>query len=374
MKEGDILSIEEAWGYSLIGFLVGAVPSPRIVKDLMKGWEVPCKFSFHRNDWILFEFENQESMKKVRDMGAHMSYGRSWIIKEVPKLFAFADSCFSSVPIWVNLRSLPKQLWSRKALSKIGSQIGKPICTDRITGERLFHDCARILVEVDVTKEPKKVLPIKMPDGRMWDQPLEYEVQPVICTKCRSLGHSGETCQGRRPDPLRRQTETVRGRSASKNPVTRMQAKDKGKAHMDVQTDAGGQAQIGLTEPTIGPRAAGVVIRESTVPVQQMEECATTPKRQNETVTPRVETPNPFAILATSEGHSGGTRAEVQFEEEASPLMIQALTQDEDLLEEDDIDEEALQYRTEIQIIQDETVRMEVPKGRRRRIRGAGAQ
>ena len=114
------------------------------------------------------------------DMGPFITAGCHWIIKSVPKYYSFMDSCFSKVSIWVNFHKLPKQCLSKMALSKIGSQSGTPIATDMITAQRKFHDCARILVEVDISHPPIEQVAIKMPNEAMWNQPVEYEIKPVV--------------------------------------------------------------------------------------------------------------------------------------------------------------------------------------------------
>ena len=383
LEENDLWTVEKAWGFSLIGFLVGYAPSPRLVRELMRGWGVQCKFSFHRNGWVLFEFETDEAMLMVKAKGSYVTSGKSWIIRAVPQYFAFADSCFSSVPIWVNLHSLPKQCWSRKVLSKIASQLGKPVCSDRITAEGTFHDCARILVEVDVTKEAKKVVSFRMPNGKIWDQPIEYEVAPVVCQKCHSLGHLEDHCRRDRPQQTRERSISRGARRAHGNTTTQQQPIDKGKKKVD------GQPEM------VGPRVRDehrlpvLVIRESTDSGQQgdgdtmakgLRPTEATPMTQMRGSTPQVKTPNQFAILADSvmgsedfmaEGRSGSTRVDFQLEEEASPQMIQALLQEDDLLEEEDAEGEALQYQTETEAREDQAMRRMDNRGRRRR--GAGA-
>ncbi|XP_043696705.1 uncharacterized protein LOC122647340 [Telopea speciosissima] len=67
------------------------------------------------------------------------------------------DLC--SVPVWVSLPNLPFHYWSVDALSSIGSVIGKPIVTDKMTRsmERLSY--ARLCVEVSADRD----LPFSVP-------------------------------------------------------------------------------------------------------------------------------------------------------------------------------------------------------------------
>lgn len=147
------------------------------------------------------------------------------MLKEVPKYFTFKDSCFSSIPIWVNLRFLPKQCWSKGLLSRIARKIGKPIAMDVVTGEKTKHEGARLLVEVDLDKPIVEKISIMLPDGRIWDQGIDYETKPVVCKKCKGLGH--EECN--EADQLSKAASRGRSRARrakSKKPVMQEKAKE----------------------------------------------------------------------------------------------------------------------------------------------------
>ena len=126
---------------------------------------------------------------------------------------------------------------------------------------------------------------------------------------------------------------------------------------MDVRIDTEGQATTEKKKPTRGPKPVGIVITEETMPAQQGDVCVDTLRRQPETPTPWVETPNPFAVLITSEGGSRSAKGDVQFEEDASPLMIEALLQEDDLLDVDIVEGEAQRDQLDIEAREDEVLR-----------------
>ena len=99
IEDDDLLTIEKAWGYALFGYMVGSVPSTRITNELVKSWGVPCKFFFHKHRWILFTFETKDAIECVMEKCLYISFGMSWIIKPIPRLFLFSYACFISVPI-----------------------------------------------------------------------------------------------------------------------------------------------------------------------------------------------------------------------------------------------------------------------------------
>lgn len=99
------------------------------------------------------------------------------------------------IPVWVKLRSLPLELWNQRALGKILSKVGKPICTDQLTASRGRIPYARVLVEVDAAKELVKEVSFKLPDGLMFHQDIEYEFSPKFCSHCKMIGHSLHDCK-----------------------------------------------------------------------------------------------------------------------------------------------------------------------------------
>jgi hypothetical protein len=99
------------------------------------------------------------------------------------------------IPVWVKLRSLPLELWNQRALGKIFSKVGKPICTDQLTASRGRISYARVLVEVDAAKELVKEVSFKLPDGLMFHQDIEYDFSPKFCSHCKMIGHSLHDCK-----------------------------------------------------------------------------------------------------------------------------------------------------------------------------------
>lgn len=60
------------------------------------------------------------------------------------------------LPIWVLFPQLPLVYWGDMSIGKIASAIGNPLLTDECTSKKLRVSYARVLIEVDVTKELKQ--------------------------------------------------------------------------------------------------------------------------------------------------------------------------------------------------------------------------
>lgn len=79
------------------------------------------------------------------------------------------------MPVWVKFPQLPLRLWGEKSIGKIASALGKPLFTDECTARKLRVTYARVMIEIDVTKELRKSIPIKDNKGRKFAQTVEYE-------------------------------------------------------------------------------------------------------------------------------------------------------------------------------------------------------
>lgn len=113
--------------------------------------------------------------------------------------------------------TLPLELFG--ALNIVASFVGRPIMTDQFTKDITKGAYATVLVEVDVTKPLVREIFLEMPNGKKVVQPVIFEMEPKLCLKCRTLGHSKEECQ--RKGPLQRGRSKSRGGKSRQNSVFR---------------------------------------------------------------------------------------------------------------------------------------------------------
>ncbi|XP_019258106.1 PREDICTED: uncharacterized protein LOC109236386 [Nicotiana attenuata] len=99
------------------------------------------------------------------------------------------------------------ELLSAKALSKIGSVLSQPIYADACTSNIDRISYARILAEVDVTKELPKNIKVKDPKGRVIVQEVWYDWKPSYCAKCMRIGHNCQQQQQVYTTPDRKQEQ-----------------------------------------------------------------------------------------------------------------------------------------------------------------------
>ena len=84
------------------------------------------------------------------------------ILKDwIPK-FNFHEEIMRVIPLWVRFPNLPLYYWGPKTLSNIGSMIRVPLFADECTTIKMRVAFARLLIEVDVTKELPKSFILKI--------------------------------------------------------------------------------------------------------------------------------------------------------------------------------------------------------------------
>lgn len=93
------------------------------------------------------------------------------------------------MPIWVNYPNLPLNCWSMDLLSRISSYLGIPLYVDECTTKVDRISFARVLIEMDVARELPKKIKVKDPNGRTFEQSVQYEWVPEYCSKCMQIGH-----------------------------------------------------------------------------------------------------------------------------------------------------------------------------------------
>ncbi|XP_074304832.1 uncharacterized protein LOC141639656 [Silene latifolia] len=88
---------------------------------------------------------------------------------------------------------------NKAALSKVASFVGKPICADEPTTTKIKIAFARVLVEVDLSKELPRGMTLQTPYRGTVLQKIEYEWLPHFCHSCRNIGHTQDRCHKNKP-------------------------------------------------------------------------------------------------------------------------------------------------------------------------------
>ena len=191
----DMDEMEKTWGFCLVGFVAGKFPGKEAILSLCDSWNVKYEYLAHTSGWLVFKFPTSEIRDEVLQNGPYSIFGRPLLLKVMPSDFDFDAKIPLSIPVWISLPNLPLNCWNARALGKIASILGNPISTDRLTATRERISFARVLVEIDPSKELKRMVEIQLPNGRIRQQKIIYENEPKYCSMCKVLGHSVAVCK-----------------------------------------------------------------------------------------------------------------------------------------------------------------------------------
>jgi len=222
IEEEDVDTVEEVWGYCLVGQFAGKFPGLVAVRNIREGWKVKCTYWIHRSRWIVFKFQSEEDRLTVLNGGPYFAYGVNLMLKIMPRCFRFGGEDFATLPVWVQLPDLPLDCWNERALSKIVSKVGKPITTDKMTRTKERLSFARVLVEVDASKDLVRGVDLRLPTGEVYRQLVVFEFIPKFCKKCKTFGHVEGDCKkelgdGRLSAYVPKKKQQVGGRMVNKN-------------------------------------------------------------------------------------------------------------------------------------------------------------
>ncbi|XP_043697195.1 uncharacterized protein LOC122647973 [Telopea speciosissima] len=188
----------EKWKNTLMGHFIGGRPSFIFARDmLLKQWKIAGHVEVNLLDSgiFVFHFNLEDDKTKVLEGGPWYVQRRLMILRPWSP-----DACLDrvdlcSVPVLISLPNLPFHFWSSEALSSIGSVIGKPIMTDKMTRsmERLSY--AHLCVKVAADKDLPSSIPVYRDDGVAFNQRVAYDWKPPRCKHCRVFGHLIDSCK-----------------------------------------------------------------------------------------------------------------------------------------------------------------------------------
>ncbi|KAG5590670.1 hypothetical protein H5410_041184 [Solanum commersonii] len=100
------------------------------------------------------------------------------ILKQWSPDFDFGSEFLSEIPLWVTFPKLPLNCWGMGSLSRIASAIGVPLFADECTTKQTRISYARMLIEVNVTKEIPQQIAVMDPSGETFTQQVVLEWRP----------------------------------------------------------------------------------------------------------------------------------------------------------------------------------------------------
>ncbi|VFQ96176.1 unnamed protein product [Cuscuta campestris] len=101
-------SLEEDWGYCLVGCFTGRFPGIKAIEDLISLWGVQCKLLPHARGWVLFQFPSDEDRRIVLQNGPYTLFGKTLLLRIPPEDFRFNFDAFMTVDVVLHALRLRK--------------------------------------------------------------------------------------------------------------------------------------------------------------------------------------------------------------------------------------------------------------------------
>ncbi|KAF9620023.1 hypothetical protein IFM89_010639 [Coptis chinensis] len=117
----------------------------------------------------------------------------------------------TTLPLWVKIHNVPKELWTDDGLGFPASKVGVPHSQNEATKLKKRIDYAHVCVEVDVSAKLLDSFPIELAPGDEHLILFEYPWIPVRCKSCQKFGHATENCS-RDANSVRRKNINGTGR------------------------------------------------------------------------------------------------------------------------------------------------------------------
>ncbi|KAL2235698.1 UNVERIFIED_CONTAM: hypothetical protein Sindi_1302000 [Sesamum indicum] len=187
------------WKTTSVGYFLGKRPYYHHVKEFaLSVWPGLREVTATIHGFFFFQFKTVAHMEEIIEGGPWLFQEQPIVLQKWVPGMVMRKLKHTQVPVWIKLRHLPVELWTKEGLSIVAIGIGKPLYPDAITRACTRLDFARVCVMLDVHSKLQKHIIIMAPDEEGGETPckvdVEYEWLPPKCTCCMMLGHAAKEC------------------------------------------------------------------------------------------------------------------------------------------------------------------------------------
>ncbi|XP_019238403.1 PREDICTED: uncharacterized protein LOC109218493 [Nicotiana attenuata] len=191
----------EKWKKAVVMYVIGVAPSiGTMERFIASNWNFAAKprVYYHNEGYFVVLFNTIEDKNEVLYTGPHTIGNKPIILKSWTADFNFYDEVLKEIPLWVSFPNLPLNCLGKITLSRIASILGCPIYADECTSSAARILYARVLIEMDISKELPTSVVVLDPTGKNFEQKVEYDWVPTYCQKCCMVGHDCSNMKGHR--------------------------------------------------------------------------------------------------------------------------------------------------------------------------------
>lgn len=188
----DVVDLVNVWEKAIVLYVVGGNVNVDIIRGFIrKFWSFASMPIIHTHEegYYILRFNAVTEVNDILKGGPYFLNRAPLIVKQWSMNFDFKEEILRVIPVWVRLPNLPLYCWGEETLSRIVSAVGVPILADECTSKQWKISFARVLVEIDITKEFVKEVRVRDNTGREFNQMIIPEWRPYFCPKCNKIGH-----------------------------------------------------------------------------------------------------------------------------------------------------------------------------------------
>ncbi|KAF9603430.1 hypothetical protein IFM89_036131 [Coptis chinensis] len=117
------------WSDYMVGFFVEKrLPFPLVKAAMARLWKIKGSYTISTDrELYYFKFNLDEDRKQVLDADPIFIAGKLFVVRQWTREVEAQKNKITSIPIWVKLMDLAKELWTDERLGYIASLIGNPL-------------------------------------------------------------------------------------------------------------------------------------------------------------------------------------------------------------------------------------------------------
>lgn len=181
---------------SLIGRILNpdVQKMPGLIQDMPRKWQKQGKVRgiALSKERFQFIFDHEHDLIEVLEKGVHTFHEWAlaidrWVENPPPDYLQY-------IPIWVQIRNLPLNYYTVKAITALGEKLGEVKVVAFDPDKPQIQDFVRIQVRFDVSRPLIKSKVINLPEGGSTVVSFNYERIQKRCYECQRLNHEKDVC------------------------------------------------------------------------------------------------------------------------------------------------------------------------------------
>ncbi|XP_074318879.1 uncharacterized protein LOC141655711 [Silene latifolia] len=185
------------WNRVISCFVLGANPPWGVLQGYVHriwGKHGIDKVFFLPNGIFLVRFKEMKDKDEVLNAGYHMFDNKPLIVKPWQEDIDLLKEEVKVVPAWIRIHGLPLKFWGT-CLPSIAGLVGPYVKSDAATTNKTRLGFARTMVELKVGQGFPSYVKFRDENGKIVILNVECEWKPILCDKCKGLGHEGKNCR-----------------------------------------------------------------------------------------------------------------------------------------------------------------------------------